>query len=94
MRVTGLEEGQAAERKGGGSRAEPEPKLLRGSEPNGPTVLPLWLGSTRGIHQRNYVIWKYYYEGLILNANHLSPLNVFIIRMYFSNGLFCPYTYS
>lgn len=42
--VAGLEEGQAAEMEGGGSaraKAEPEPKLLRGSpQPNGPTALP------------------------------------------------------
>lgn len=67
MMVAGLEEGQAAEIERGGSRAESEPKLLRGSpQPNGPTVLPPWLGSTRGIHQRNDVIHKYYYEELIL----------------------------
>lgn len=42
--VAGLEEGQAAEMEGGGSaraKAEPEPKLRRGSpQPNGPTALP------------------------------------------------------
>lgn len=84
MMVAGLEEGQAAEMKGGGSRAETESKLLRGSESNGPTVLPSWLGSTRGIHQRNYVIWNYYYEELILNAN----LKWVIVSLY----LLCPYS--
>lgn len=75
---------------GGGSKAEPEPKLLRGSpQPYQSTILPSWLGWTTGIHQRNYVICKNNYEELILNANHSSPLNVFIIRTYFSNGLLC-----
>lgn len=64
------------------------------AQPSQSTVLPSWLGWTRGIHQRNYVIHKYYYEELILNANHLSPLNVFIIRTYFWNRLFCPYICS
>lgn len=95
MMVAGLEEGQAAETEYGGSRAESESKLPRGSpQPNGPSVLPPWFGLTRGIHQSNYVIRKHYYEELILNENHLSPLNVFIIRTYFSSELLCPYTCS
>lgn len=95
MMVAGLEEGQAAEIECGGSRAESESKLPRGSpQPNGPSVLPPWFGLTRGIHQSNYVIRKRYYEELILNENPLSPLNVFIIRTYFSSELLCPYTCS
>lgn len=85
MMVAGLEKGQGAEMEGGGSRAEPEPKLLRESpQPNGPIVFPPWLGLIRGIHQRNYMICKYYYEELILNENNLYLC--IIIIMYLLSG--------
>lgn len=95
MMVAGLEEGQAAEMKGGGSRAEPELKLLRESpQPNGPTVFSPWLGLTRGIHQRNYVICKYYYEELILNKNNLYLCIIIIMyllsRHIFQTGYYLP----